>query len=69
MYEDKLNVWCNGDHVGYLWRDGKNDIGFQYSEEWLENPVRFPISVTLPLRSESFQAGGEKKEGHHLLNV
>lgn len=67
MYEDNLNVWCNGDHVGYLRRDGKNDIGFQYSVEWLENPVRFPISVTLPLRSESYEAGGEKRVAHNFF--
>ena len=67
MYEDRLNVWCNGGHVGYLWRDGKNDIGFQYSEEWLENPVRFPISVTLPLRSESYEAGGKKRVAHNFF--
>jgi len=67
MYEDKLNVWCNSNHVGYLWRDGKNDIGFQYSEKWLENPVRFPVSVTLPLRSESYQVGGEKRVAHNFF--
>jgi len=67
MFEDNLNVWCNGDHVGYLWRDGKNDIGFQYSEDWLENPVRFPISVTLPLRSEPYEAGGEKRVAHNFF--
>jgi len=67
MHEDKLNVWCNGGHVGYLWRDGKNDIGFRYSEDWLENPVRFPVSVTLPLRSESYDAGGEKRVAHNFF--
>ena len=67
MYEDNLNVWCNGQHVGYLWRDGGNDIGFQYSEEWLENPVRFPVSVTLPLRSEPYEPGGEKRVAHHFF--
>jgi len=36
MHKDKLNVWCNRGHVGYLWRDGKNDMGFQYSDQWLD---------------------------------
>ena len=67
MHENNLNVWCNRDHVGYLWRDGKNDIGFQYSEHWLENPVRFPISITLPLRSEPYEAGGEKHVAHNFF--
>jgi len=67
VYKDELNVWCNADHVGYLWRDGRDDISFQYSDEWLENPVRFPVSVTLPLRSESYAAGGEKRIAHNFF--
>jgi len=67
MYEDNLNIWCNGHHVGYLWRDGKNDIGFQYSEGWLENVIRFPVSITLPLRSEPYEAGGENRIAHNYF--
>ena len=67
MHKDNLNVWSNRSHVGYLWRDGKNDIGFQYSDQWLENPVRFPVSVTLPLRSDPYEAGEEKHVAHNFF--
>ncbi len=67
MVEDTLNVWTNGHHVGYLWCDERNEIGFQYSEEWLENPVRFPVSITLPLRSEAFKPDGKNHVAHHYF--
>ena len=67
MYDDRLNVWTNGHHVGYLWRDEQNEIGFQYSEEWLENPVRFPVSKTLPLRSDAFEPGTEDRIAHNYF--
>lgn len=68
MYDDTLNVWTNGHHIGYLWRDERNEIGFQYSEEWLENPVRFPVSKTLPLKTEPYEAGVENRFAHHYFS-
>ncbi len=67
MYDDTLNVWTNGHHVGYLWRDERNEMGFQYSAEWLENSVRFPVSKTLPLRTESYEPGSENRVAHHYF--
>jgi serine/threonine-protein kinase HipA len=67
MYDDELNVWTNGHHVGYLWRDGRNQMGFQYSNEWLENVVRFPVSKTLPLRAEAFEPGAENGIAHNYF--
>jgi serine/threonine-protein kinase HipA len=67
MYDDTLNIWTNGHHVGYLWRDERNEIGFQYSEEWLENPVRFPVSKTLPLKTEPYEPGAENRIAHHYF--
>lgn len=67
MYDDTLNVWTNGHHVGYLWRDERNEMGFQYSPEWLENPVRFPVSKTLPLRTEPYEPGSENRVAHHYF--
>ena len=67
MYDDELNVWTNSHHVGYLWRDDRNEIGFQYSDEWLENPVRFPVSKTLPLRAEAFEPGAENGIAHNYF--
>lgn len=67
MYEGNLNVWTNGHHVGYLWRDERNEMGFQYSVEWLENPARFPVSKTLPLRAEPYEPGKENRVAHHYF--
>ena len=67
MYDDTLNVWTNGHHVGYLWRDERNDMGYQYSKVWLENPVRFPVSKTLPLRAEPYEPGKENRVAHHYF--
>ena len=67
MYDDELNVWTNGHHVGYLWHDERNEIGFQYSAEWLENPVRFPVSKTLPLRAKAFEPGAENGVAHNYF--
>jgi hypothetical protein len=33
MYDDGLNVWINGQHAGNLWRDERNEMGFQYSRK------------------------------------
>ena len=68
MYDDTLNVWTNGHHIGYLWRDERNEIGFQYSVEWLENPIRFPVSKTLPLKTEPYEAGAENRVAHHYFS-
>jgi len=67
MYDDELNVWNNGHHVGYLWRDERSEMGFRYSDEWLENPVRFPVSKTLPLRAEPYEPGNENRVAHHYF--
>jgi len=67
MYDDELNVWTNDHHVGYLRRDERNEIGFQYSDEWLDNPVRFPVSKTLPLRAEVFEPGAENGVAHNYF--
>lgn len=67
MYDDTLNVWTNGHHVGYLWRNERKEIGFQYAEEWLENTVRFPISKTLPLKTEAYEPGAENHIAHHYF--
>ena len=68
MYDGSLNVWTNGHHVGYLWRDERNEIGFQYSNKWLENPIRFPVSITLPLQSESFEPGTDSHIAHNYFS-
>ncbi len=67
MYDDELNVWVNGHHVGYLWCDKRKEMGFLYSNEWLENTIRFPVSKTLPLRKEAFEPGAENGVAHNYF--
>lgn len=68
MYNDTLNVWTNNHHVGCLWRNEQNQMGFQYSEAWLENPIRFPISKTLPLQGEPYDAGTHNHAAHNYFS-
>lgn len=39
--------------AGIIWED-ENGYSFQYSEEYLLNPIYGEVSKTLPLRSEAF---------------
>lgn len=50
---DGLNVWCDQQLVGYLWRNNQGQIGFRYEEAWLIHSG-FAISQTLPLQLEPF---------------
>jgi serine/threonine-protein kinase HipA len=54
-------VLINGKLAGWLTHDSKSDIyGFDYSQEWLNNPKRFPISPLLPLDATN-QPGQEEQ--------
>lgn len=58
--QNELNVWREGDLVGYLWRDeaSPQGMGFRYDSGWLDHGCY--ISQQLPLREETWepQAGG-----------
>jgi len=45
MIEDELNVWYEGEIVGYLWRDHQGTMSFKYDADW----NKFPLSISLPL--------------------
>ncbi|MBR1735366.1 MAG: type II toxin-antitoxin system HipA family toxin [Alphaproteobacteria bacterium] len=47
-----LDVKYNGQNVGKLSQDESGKMSFQYDSEWLSNG--FAISMSLPLRNESF---------------
>lgn len=49
-----LSVWWDGRLVGALRLDQHGDLGFAYDEAWLDDPVRPPISQSLPKRAEVF---------------
>ncbi len=49
-----LSVWWNGALVGALRIDEHGDLGFAYDQAWLDDPVKPPISQSLPKRAEPF---------------
>ena len=52
----RLIVYLNGEAVGMLDQDDSGLIGFRYAQEWLNNPHAMPLSRSLPLQAEMFQA-------------
>ena len=49
-----LNVWCDGRIVGQFTQDRHGDIGFAYTEAWLDDETALPLSAFLPKRPECF---------------
>lgn len=50
----KLNVFYEEILVGVLERDEELIYSFQYSDEWINDPNSFQLSLAMPLRSEAF---------------
>jgi serine/threonine-protein kinase HipA len=49
-----LNVYLNSRLVGQLRREASGAIEFQYDDGWLAWPHTLPVSLSLPLREESY---------------
>lgn len=49
-----LSVWWEGTHVGALQIDEHGDLAFGYGTEWLADPQKLAISISLPKRPEPF---------------
>lgn len=49
-----LNVYLNSRLVGQLRRESSGAIEFQYDDGWLTWPHTLPVSLSLPLREESY---------------
>lgn len=49
-----LNVWWDGRIVGQFTQDRHGDIGFAYTEAWLDDEKALPLSASLPKRPERF---------------
>ena len=47
-----LAVWMNGSLVG-IWTFRASDHSFTYDAEWLRQPLRRPISLSMPLRGHA----------------
>lgn len=50
-----LSVWWDGAIAGTLSRDDDGNMIFAYSEAWLADPARPPLSHSLPKRAEPFE--------------
>ena len=48
-------VLYNGQLAGILGKSG-SQYQFRYDEEYLRNPKRRPVSITLPLRKETYES-------------
>jgi serine/threonine-protein kinase HipA len=57
-----LDVWMNGERVGTWSVSPRDGHAFAYSGEWLANPRRRPISLSLPLTHETDPFRGEVVE-------
>jgi serine/threonine-protein kinase HipA len=49
-----LNVWWDGRIVGQFTQDRHGDIGFAYTEAWLDDEKALPLSASLPKRPTRF---------------
>jgi serine/threonine-protein kinase HipA len=50
-----LRVYQNDRLVGYLLKEPSGAIEFRYDREWLDRRQAFPVSLSLPLREESWR--------------
>jgi len=48
-HRETLSVWMNGERVGEWQFSPRTGHAFRYDEQWLTNPLRRPLSLSLPL--------------------
>lgn len=51
----ELFVYMNGIEVGRLLRESTGQLVFQYKEDWLNNEITRPISLSMPLREMPYK--------------
>ncbi|MBI2306314.1 MAG: type II toxin-antitoxin system HipA family toxin [Rhodocyclales bacterium] len=59
-----LDIWMNGERVGTWSVSPREGHAFAYAAEWLANPRRRPISLSLPLSRETDPVRGEVVEAY-----
>ena len=52
---DPLRVFINGQLVGFFLKDPSGTVAFGYDESWLARDNAIPVSLSLPLREDSFK--------------
>lgn len=58
----RLNIWMNGQHVGY-WEKNRGEESLVYAQEWLANEQGRPLSLSLP-----FTANNQVYRGNIVLD-
>ena len=51
---EPLSVFLNSRLVGQLRRETSGAISFQYDEAWIQWPSAFPVSLSLPIREQTY---------------
>ena len=54
--EHALNVHFESRLVGHITVDEEIKMGFQYAPSWLDDETSFPVSLSMPLRTEAWAA-------------
>jgi serine/threonine-protein kinase HipA len=61
-HRQALAVWMNGERVGEWQFSPRGGHIFRYDEPWLTNPLRRPLSLSLPLEQGTESATGPRVE-------
>lgn len=59
-----LAVWMNGEHIGEWVFSPRGGHSFRYEEPWLTNPIRRPLSLSLPLEQGTEAQTGTRVEAY-----
>jgi len=51
----RLSVFQNGEIVGYLSKQPSGAVEFLYADEWLLNDRAYPVSLSMPLREDTYK--------------
>ncbi len=57
-----LAVSMNGEHVGEWTFSSSGGHGFRYDEAWFDNPLRRPLSLSLPMSQGTDPLTGPRVE-------
>lgn len=63
----RLCVYQNGEIVGYLSKQPSGAVEFIYADAWLENDHAYPVSLSLPLREDSYKGAAVVAVFENLL--
>ena len=61
-HRQTLAIWMNGERVGEWQFSPQGGHAFRYDEQWLTNPLRRPLSLSLPLEEGTERLTGPRVE-------